>query len=225
MKDSAKLSHSSRIMAKHSFPVSTGAIEVVREGPVRLRVTESNPTQSLIELAVDYEKADVPDRAYAADYCRVIKVDYEFVFVFGKLVPGKGRLRNKVEISFPHRAFGYQFWYTSRDLRKSLHDELKSEPGLNFEFEDTETVQSFRANNAFMAWLGDEGLVDFYYIAPSEVHYARAGKRNKILLDPVLRIVMSSHLLLRCLEHVDNLVSAEPGFAATIEAEMKERVI
>jgi hypothetical protein len=208
-------------MAKHQFPVSTGALEVVREGAVRLRVTEASPTQSLLELAVDYEKAEVPARAYAADFCRVIKVDYEFVFVFGKLVPGKGRLRNKVEISFPRRAFGYQFWYSSRELQKSLSSELCSERLLDLKFDDTDTVQSFRANNAYMAWLGDEGLIDFYYIAPSEVHYARVGKRNKILLDPVLRIVMSSHILLQCLDEVDALMSADPDFVAKIEAEMK----
>ena len=208
-------------MAKHQFPISTtGAVDVIREGPVTLRIRETTPTHGILELAVDYEKAQPPDKAYAADYCRVQKVDYDYVLIFGKLIPGKAKLRNKVEMSFSHKAFAYQLWHNSRGLHKSLAEELQVGRRLPLDVEDTDTVQSFRANNVFSAWLGEDGLIDFYYIPPSDIHYARAGKRSRISLDPILRIVMSSHILLSCLEQVDDLVRSDSSFASTIEKDM-----
>jgi hypothetical protein len=211
-------------MTKQPYPAAppSTAVEITKSGPVSLRVREIDPANSVLELAVDYEKADIPARAYASDFCQVIKTQIEYVIVFGKLAPGTVKLRNKVEISFQRHAFGHQLWNSTRPLETALREHYTSDAISIRDFTDTDVVQSFRSNNAFMACLGEEGLVDFYYIPPNEIDYVRRGRRQKVTLDPVLRIVMSAPLLLYFIEQIDATVQAEPGWEATIKTDLEK---
>jgi hypothetical protein len=211
-------------MTKQSYPAvpPSTAVEITKSGPVSLRVREIDAATSVLELAVDYEKADIPVRAYASDFCQIIKTQIEFVIVFGKLAPGTVKLRNKVEISFQRYAFGHQLWSSSRGLETALREHWNTGAISLKDFADTDAVQSFRSNNAFMAGLGEEGLVDFYYIPPNEIDYVRRGRRQKVTLDPVLRIVMSIPLLLYFLEQIDAAVQAEPGWEDTIKSDLEK---
>jgi hypothetical protein len=209
-------------MSKREYlPAPSTAVEISTEGPVSLRVREVDTANSILEMAVDYEKAEIPSRAYAADFCQIIKTPIEHVIVFGKLAPGTMRLRNKVEISFPRHAFGHQLWMSTRQMQKAIAESHTSELVSLQSFEDTEVVQSFRSNNAFIAGVGEEGLVDFYYIPPNELDYVRRGKRRRVTLDPILRIVMSMPLLLRFVEQVDAMVTNEPGWEDIIKSDME----
>jgi hypothetical protein len=196
-------------------------VQLTHEGAVNLRVREIDGENSVLELGVDYEKAEIPSRAYAADYCQIIKTQTEYVIVFGKLAPGTKKLRNKVEISFQRYAFGHQLWASSRDLHKALHQSKYAQLLDLTGVEETDIVQSFRSNNAFMAGLGEEALVDFYYIPPNEIEYVRRGKRRKITLDPVLRVVMSVSLLGSFLNQIDGLVTGEPEWVAIIKSDLE----
>jgi hypothetical protein len=211
-------------MTKHAYPLAAAetAVEITKSGAVSLRVKEVDAATSVLELAVDYEKAEVPARAYASDFCKIIKTQIEYVIVFGKLAPGTLKLRNKVEIAFQRHAFGHQLWNSTRPLETALREHYGTEAISISSFEDTDVVQSFRSNNAFMAGLGDEGLVDFYYIPPNEIEYVRRGRRQKVTLDPVLRIVMSAPLLLYFIEQIDATVKAEPGWEAIIKADLEK---
>lgn len=208
-------------MSKSQYlAVATDPVELTQDGPVSLRVREIDASTSLLELAVDYEKADIPARAYAADFCNIIKTQTEFAIVFGKLAPGTKKLRNKVEIAFQRHSFGHQMWASSRQLHEALKQSKNAYLLDLTDVEDSETVQSFRANNAFMAGLGEEALVDFYYIPPNEIDYVRRGKRRKVALDPVIRIVMSVSLLLNFVDKIDALVVADPEWLAIIKTDV-----
>jgi hypothetical protein len=210
-------------MTSQKYLAKTGNIEMADDSPIRLRIRESTPTESIIELAIDFEKAPVPARAYSSDFVRIIKGEYEHALVFGKLNPGTHQLRNKVEISYPNRAFVNQLWSSTRDLLKTITKNLPvPTEHLEPQPDDTDMVQSFRANNAFIATLGDDALVDFYYIPPSDIHYARFGKRNKVTLDPVLRIVLSTPLLARFLVQLDTAVKASPELSDILMLDKKE---
>jgi hypothetical protein len=84
---------------------------------------------------------------------------------------------------------------------------------------DTDTVQAFRANNVMMIGARDEALMDFYYIAPTEVHYAYLKKKAEITLDPVIRIVLSGSLVFELLEKCKKIVEQIPNFALIMEGE------
>jgi hypothetical protein len=79
------------------------------KGPIHLRFFETKKG-SAIEMGVDYERAEVPDRRYYADYCKVVPARSGLSLVFGRLVPGAEILRSQVEISFPDELFVRQLW-------------------------------------------------------------------------------------------------------------------
>jgi hypothetical protein len=200
------------LIKKPSFEVGQGA--------VRMRVIQTGPKENTVELKVEYDKAEVPARAYYADYCDVIKGRSGVSLLFGKLKPGTSVLRNKVEIVFPEELFVRQLWKNSRNLHERMREEFARRPLEPIpDLTDTDTVQAFRANNVMMIGARDEALMDFYYIAPTEVHYAYLKKKAEITLDPVIRIVLSGSLVFELLEKCEKIVEQIPNFASIMKEE------
>ena len=65
---------------------------------------------------------------------------------------------------------------------------------------DPDKVQCFRANTVFMPLLVGESVIDFYYISPGDIHLARDHRRSEIPLEPVVRVVLSTPLLVEFLD-------------------------
>lgn len=190
----------------------------VGQGAVRLRVIQTGPIENLVELRVDYEKADVPSRAYYADYCDVVKGRSGISLFFGKLKSGTSVLRNKVEIVFPEELFIRQLWKNATSLLEKAKEEFERRPLEPIqELVDTEIVQTFRSNNVMLIFASDEALMDFYYIAPTEIHYAFTKKRADISLDPVIRIVLSTSLLFELLTKCKQILERIPNFERIME--------
>jgi hypothetical protein len=84
----------------------------------------------------------------------------------------------------------------------------KVEPMENAEL--SEMVHTSRANNVFIAAMGEEAICDFYYIAPSELQFVRMGRRHTVTLEPIIRISLPEPLLLEFLDRCDSVVSAMP---------------
>jgi len=190
---------------QRSTTPTSQAVELIGEqkGAVRIQMlrSEANGGVSLIQYALDFSKADPPDRAYYADYCDVVKARSGYSLYFGKIIPGTIQLRTKVEISFPADMFVRQLWKSSRELHEMARKIWESSPLEELLGAlDTEKVQSFRSNLVFMALLGEESLFDFYYIAPSEVHFVRTGQRSQVRLEPVIRISLPSAMVFEFLE-------------------------
>ena len=194
-----------------ALTTSKHSVELIGEqkGPVKLEIirSESDLNVALIRFALDFSKADTPQRAYYADYCEVVKARAGYSFFFGKLVPGSPRLRTKVEIAFPADMFAQQLWRSSRPFHKTAKEFWERNPLEPIsEAVDTDKVQTFNANNVFMAMLGEDSLLDFYYIAPSEIHFVRAGQRSQVHLEPVIRILMPSAMVYEFLRNAGLLL-------------------
>jgi hypothetical protein len=63
--------------------------------------------------------------------------------------------------------------------------------------------------------------MDFYYIAPTELHYAFVKRRAEIALDPVIRIVLSGSLVFELLEKCGKIVQQIPDFERIMKTEME----
>jgi hypothetical protein len=178
-------------------------------GPVHFRIVDNVGYQTTAEIGVDYSKADVPERAYYADYVDVQRGRSGINLLFGKLVPRTTQLRTQVEIIFPDDMFLRQLWGTTRDVHKML---LEYRPKWRIEPMDTATetdkVQTFRSNNVFIGTWGDEAVADFYYLSPRDFYLVKAGSKTRVGLEPVLRIVLYPGLLLEFFEKCKELVPA-----------------
>jgi hypothetical protein len=205
-------------MTRRDVALRTGAPVEIGQGPVRMRITHTGQETNIIELRVEYDKAEVPSRAYYADYSAVIKGRSGISLIFGKLKPGTSVLRTKVEVVFPVEMFIRQLWANSRDLYEKTRVEYEKRPLEPVEdLVDTDTVQAFRANNVMVVVMSEEALLDFYYIAPSEVHYVYTKRRTEVALDPVIRIVMSSSLLHEMLGECKAIAERIPDFERIME--------
>lgn len=187
-------------------------------GPVHFRLIHDSGHQTTAEIGIDYSKAEVPDRSYYADYVDVQPARSGVSMLFGKLIPKTPRLRTQVEVGFPDDMFLRQIWGTSRDMHKTLdanRQKYRIDPVE--EVKETDKVQTFRSNNAFMGMWGDESLIDFYYLSPRDLHYVKVGGRTRADLEPVVRIAMYSGLLLEFLDKCAELV---PGLERAAREEM-----
>jgi hypothetical protein len=173
----------------------------ISTGPVQLRVVQSDKQHTVLELKVLYEEAAPPERVYHADYCKVLKGRIGMTLVFGKLAPGTNHLRTQIEIAFPDEWFVRQLWAASRSFNETVRKltEGRALAGLT-DLLDADKVQSFSANNVFMAVFGEDSMMDFYYISPGEIHFFSKGKRDNVALQPVVRISLSSLLMREFLE-------------------------
>lgn len=188
-------------MSKRHLSVTPSSLQTSGSGPLTLRVVKVDAEQMLVQLGVDYSLAEVPERAYYADYCEVTKARVGFSLFFGKLVPGTDRLRTKIEVTYPTDMFVLQLWGTSRDVHiaiRSVAEQDKLSPVGRVE--DTDKVQTFRANNVFMGSWGHEAVLDFYYVSPRDLYLLRIKPRWQATLEPVVRVVMATSLLFEFLE-------------------------
>ena len=186
-----------------------GTLTVPSKSPLRLRVQQMNAESAVVEMGVDYSLADVPERAYYADYCDVVKDRQGFTLIFGKLVPGTSKLRTKIEISFPEEMFVRQLWGNSRDFQKiveRLAVNSKVEPIQDVA--DTDKVQTFRSNNVFMGVWGEESVMDYYYISPKDMHSVMQNPQHAadVTLEPVVRVAIGTGLMLEFLNKCGNFV-------------------
>jgi len=199
-----------------------GPVVARPQGPVRVRFVE-NARGAAVEIGVAYEEAEVPERRFYADYCDVIKARSGFSLVFGRLAPGTHALRTQVEVSFPESLFYNQLREHPQKLYEAIQNQIGDEtlPTIEKPIE-TDKVQGFRANNVFMAMLGEDAIADFYFIAPSEIHLLHSGKRAQAYLEPVIRIVMPTALMFEFLQKARNQAERLPvSLKRTIEEDRK----
>jgi hypothetical protein len=195
---------------QQQYTTPTRSLEAARGGPVSIRIVEQKNDEGVMEVSLDYEKADVPSRAYFADYVEVLEGRADITLIFGRLMPGSRKLRTQVEISFARDTFITQLWNGSRDMHESMkkNAKLKLAPLEDVGYSDS--VHTSRANNVFIVAAGEESIMDFYYIAPNELHFFRIGRRNQVNLEPVIRISLPTPLVLEFLNKCDALEAKMP---------------
>lgn len=175
----------------------------------------------MVEVGVDYSLAPVPNFHYDADYCDVLESRTGVVLVFGKLRTGEDALRTKIEIEFSGENFAKLVWGSSRlvhEAVKRLSQGKNLAPMIHPK--ETEKVQCFRANNVFMAVLPSEAVLDFFYISPGDIHFAQMKKKSEVVLEPVVRVLISTPLLYEFLEQCRPLGEK---FTAIMEMEEQQQ--
>ncbi len=187
--------------AQSAKPTKSGVLEVSGKGPVKLRITPVDATSANLEVGVDYSLAEDPSRHYDADYCDVVASRTGVTLIFGRLKPNIVELRSKIEVAFSDDNFMRQIWFQTRGIHatarsSTMGNALEPLSGLP----DPDKVQCFRANTVFMALLVGESVIDFYYISPGDIHLARVQRKVEIPLEGVVRVVLSTPLLLEFLD-------------------------
>jgi len=180
-----------------------------QKGPVQFSFGPSSLGLGVSQSQVrfDYSQAQIPSRAYFADYCDVKRLRNRVALTFGKLNAAGTALRTQVEIAFPQQMFDRQLWASSvalRDLLRkfALGSPLERQQTLS----ESEKLQTFAANNLFMAANDEDAVLDFYYLSPRSAYLQSVGGSSAIDFEPVIRISSDSALLLeffeRCEPHV-----------------------
>ncbi|HYB61248.1 MAG TPA: hypothetical protein VEH50_07195 [Methylomirabilota bacterium] len=171
----------------------------IGSGPVTYRLLGQPNAPSAIQLKVDYSAAPEPQNFYFSDYFRVVDLDPEILFVFGKRERPEGeRLRNQLEIYFPAQQLVGQLWKSIPVFYKKLREfaEQKGLSPVRAGSADSvpEKAQVLRSNNAYMAQLGTEALIDFFDISLTNLLVATRAQRP-IRIEALVRVSMSVNLL------------------------------
>jgi hypothetical protein len=163
-------------------------------------------------MGVDYSLAPVPERAYYADYCNVARSRVAITLTFGKLAGSQKKLRTKIEIVFPEAMFQKQLWGTTAPVREVIDRSVDGKvlAPLGEIDSDPEKVQTFRANNVFVAVWIEEGVLDFYYISPRDGYVLQVKDGSQIGLEPVVRVVLDMPVMKEFFDQCVQFVSEEP---------------
>lgn len=167
-------------------------------GPVQLRLVSAGPSTAFVEIGINYGQAEPPHINYSADYCDVLQGRTGVTLIFGKLKPGPTpELRTKIEITFSEEHFVRHLWGSSREMEKTVAAQVRGmELSELAPVAEADKVQCLQSNNVFMAVLGSEVVMDFYYISPGDIHLVRSKQKAEIALDPVVRVVTTAPLLM-----------------------------
>jgi len=154
--------------------------------------------QEQIQIRVDFSKVPSPPNYYYADslHLRVDKEQRMAVLSFGQRNPNTDKFSNRIDVVMPIKSLMGPFWLSSRPVEATL-DKLLEVSGLSGETRpisspDTEAVTLF-ANMIFLAVGDGESTLDFYHLAPREVHLAKTQKKD-MELEPTVRVIISSVL-------------------------------
>jgi hypothetical protein len=179
-----------------------------KSGPVNFTFAPGEQGVAQVGVRIDYSRTSVPDLTYYADYCAVQKVRHGVICHFGKLDSSEERLRTKIEISFPEHLFRLQLWASSEGLRGTLAAIYGTDDDTP-ERADPDKIQTFAANNVFMAVQQDEALLDFYYLSPRETWLAYQKSVVETHLHAVVRISCGAWLLYQFLRKCSQFAPAD----------------
>jgi hypothetical protein len=170
-----------------------------------------------LELSLDLALAPVPDRRYVAEVGSVTYDGGVVQLLFGQKKIGlSGGLRSLIVIQMTTTAVhnflrtldsvdpNFRIWLDLNDVHSQL---------MNIQEEPDQTVTLF-ANTVGLASAGRESCIDFYHASAFSLHYAQQNK--KLAVDPVVRVILGSGLLIAMLDKLRELeprlpVDAERG--------------
>jgi len=188
-------------------------MQVGTVGPVTAIFRKTADGNAEVQISIDYAKAAQPEFSYVADHCSVSLGDSGYIIAFGKMTSDRAALRTRVEVSFPEGMFQKQLINSTRDFMKRMPKGVSIRQIPDRAFPDPDKIQTFRSNNAMVGTWGDEGVIDFYFLSPSDFAGAAKNASVDIRLSPVVRVTLSigllSDFLARCHAFADPVASSE----------------
>ncbi|HVA76755.1 MAG TPA: hypothetical protein VNF27_02625 [Candidatus Binataceae bacterium] len=182
-------------------------IEVIR------RAVPQTDGTTVYEFDIDISHAPVPDRRYLADAAAILFSGGAVRLVLGQqrlLSPND--LRSAVVVFLSAQAVT-QFLRSCKDFHpvvsKYAEQHHMVEPIADIQTEPEHTT--FITSNVILtAFSGREACLDFYNSSPFVLAVAQRG--GKWALDPILRVDLSTGLLVAILDKMESLKSGLPTF-------------
>jgi hypothetical protein len=176
------------------FPKS---LKTYGKGPVRYALPLG--PQGPLQVGIDFRFAPVPGAYYYADALS-LRHDRELAMatlLFGHIDAAAGRLRDRLDIIIPEGALFFQFWNSSREVEKTLDEQLKAlglPASTRLITQKSLARTTLFANTIFVATGGGESCLDFYYLPVRDIHIAKTN-HGEIGLEPIIRVLCSPALL------------------------------
>jgi hypothetical protein len=181
-----------------------------------------------IQISVDFSKIAPPAAYFYAD-CVRIDVDNQnrmATLVFGHRAESGDRLADRVEIVMPFNALFGTFWQSVKPIEQTVDKllegfgEIHEAPTIaRGATERTKPAPPLFANVVFVATAEGETSLDFYHLAPREVHLAKT-QRTDMNLQTTVRVIASTLLTKQLFNLIRPL--AEPSAAGQVTSERKQ---
>lgn len=162
-------------------------------------------------LRADLSSVPVPAKRYPADTCYVVHTNEIIFLLFAQLVIGApDKLRNLLVVKMTPSSVKRYLDMTNDIKGPSIEDiakkmEIEGAKLSAFPGEPAETV-AFNANLGLTGVSGHEGCIDFYHSSPFAI--GAAIKNQKLALDPVVRVDISTRLLVGLLTELQSLIGS-----------------
>ena len=164
------------------------------------------------EMEIQLGDAPVPERRYTADVAGILTSrDYARI-IFGQTKIGSTELRSMLDIHFPLRAIK-RFLVGAVKLEEAFKamsqiTGAQTEQMIEFSDEPSQTV-ALSANSITAALSGSEACMDYIHISPSAIE--RAAKGEDLFAEPVVRVNLSTGLMMAVIEKLKLINIANIG--------------
>ncbi|HEY6299117.1 MAG TPA: hypothetical protein VIW95_05680 [Candidatus Binatus sp.] len=176
-----------------------------REIEVLRRTVPGADGSSTLELQIDISHAPVPDRRYLADAAAVLFESDTLRIVLGQKGLVGSKIRSAVILFLsPHAAI--QFLKSCEQFLPEIRkyaDEHKIHEALVEIQDEPAHITSVAANIILAAFSGREGCLDLYNSSPFVMGIVQKG--GKMALDPILRVDLTTGLLVAVLDKLEEL--------------------
>lgn len=167
-----------------------------------------------VQVTFPVQRLAVPQQVYLSD-CALARRSYEGMqLLFAKTNPITGRAAGLVEVLVPHASFDQSFWPAVEDVEgpdflRGLkqyciveHPDYKPTVAAGLEEAEYYCLKS----NLMAVWYsGDEAILDFFLASTPEMARVVRGENIDVPIDSVLRVLMSTPLLLTLLLECQSL--------------------
>jgi hypothetical protein len=165
-------------------------------------------------VIIDLAKLNPPDKVYDADYAWLRHKPGRVSLFFGKAnLDDVTRLRTRVELRYSPEAFVRNFWKNSGDFRAAVIESANHWPadserlGLEPEKMHSEKDHSEWANFEYMARVGSEATLDFYYLPTSGLaKYATGHGSRGLKIVAAMRVQLTMQELARLFVSCESVV-------------------
>jgi hypothetical protein len=205
-------------MAKTNMPSRASPAPFRRPGEgttsiaVDVKTFLSTDGRTITNLGANLAGASVPDRKYVADACSVSYQRETVKIIFAQEKFDSKGLRSAIVIHMSPRAVVQMLGMFNGPLHQMFEENARAEgiaPEQMSAFEsEPQQVAALSANLAIGAAAGREACMDFYQASPFSL--GMAAQSRKLDMDGVVRVELSTALLLGLVEALRELASQFP---------------
>jgi hypothetical protein len=182
--------------------------------PVQKRIVAQPDGTTATEVTVDLQDIPIPERRYVAELVALDFRNETVRFMFAQAAVATEQLRSLVVVHvFPEPT--RKLLEGSADFRRNLGDFLERNAipvrSLHEVAEEPTQTVALTANMMSVTFAGREAEWDFFHLPPSAVR--KLSERNDVVVDPVVRIDLTTSMAAAILRGLETLQSRLPAEA------------